>query len=442
MKRSLVLLLVLSLCLSLTGFTAYAELENQDHEKQEYMVQFEAQERESSSKNDLAALHADTLRSINVQENDILETYDLFPVYCLRLTEKQVEELKNNPNIKTIEPNITFEAYAQTIPWGISKIQATNAHQNGHTGKGIKVAVFDSGIDANHEDLNVKGGYSAFNDSPYSDGNGHGTHVAGTIAALNNSVGVVGVAYDVELYAVKVLNSQGSGSLSGITKGLEWAIQNNMNIINMSLGTPQPSDILKQWCDLAYNSGILVVAAAGNSGNSSGTGDTVEYPAKYASVMAVASTDSNDRRASTSSTGPNVEISAPGVNIYSTIPGSRYGYASGTSMASPHVAGAAALVWKANPGLSNQQLRQRLVSTAKYLGNSNHYGAGLVQVSAAIGQGTNNPAPIGNEWNPDTNYKPGDIIVYEGNQYECLQEHTSIVGWEPINAPSLWKVIK
>ncbi|MBU5437607.1 S8 family serine peptidase [Tissierella sp. MSJ-40] len=439
MKRCLVLLLVLSLCLSLTGFTAYAEWEKQDYEKQEYMVQFDIKEQESLSKDVFTNMQLDTLKSINVEKNDILETYDLFPVYCLKLTEKQVEELKNNPNIKTIEPNIMFEAYAQTIPWGISKVQATNAHQNGHTGNGIKVAVLDSGIDANHEDLNVRGGYSVFNDSPYYDGNGHGTHVAGTIAALNNSVGVVGVAYDAELYAVKVLNSQGSGSLSGIAKGLEWAIQNNMNIINMSLGSSQPSDILKQWCDLAYNSGILVVAAAGNSGNSSGTGDTVGYPAKYASVMAVASTDSNDRRASTSSTGPTVEISAPGVSIYSTIPNNRYGNMSGTSMASPHVAGAAALVWKANPSLNNQQLRQRLVSTAKYLGNSNHYGAGLVQVSAAIGQEANNP--IGDEWKLNTNYKPGDIIIYEGNQYECLQEHTSIIGWEPINAPSLWKII-
>ncbi|WP_439646643.1 S8 family peptidase [Piscibacillus salipiscarius] len=245
--------------------------------------------------------------------------------------------------------------------------------------------MLDTGIAASHGDLNVSGGYSVFGDSPYNDGNGHGTHVAGTVAALNNNSGVLGVAPSANLYAVKVLDGNGSGSYAGIAEGIEWAIQNNMDIINMSLGGSQSSSILKDYADYAYyNAGILVVAAAGNSGNSWGWSDTVGYPAKYDSVIAVAAVDQNNNRASFSSHGPAVELAAPGVNIYSTMPGNSYDSLNGTSMASPHVAGVAAQVWQAKPHLSNSQLRSLLNNTAQYLGNSNYYGNGLVQSFDAI----------------------------------------------------------
>ncbi|MBE3594393.1 MAG: S8 family serine peptidase [Candidatus Carbobacillus altaicus] len=158
-----------------------------------------------------------------------------------------------------------------------------------------------------------------------------------------------------------------------------------MDIINMSLGSPYYSSIIEQYVNLAYyNYDMLLVAAAGNSGNSRGTGDSVEYPARFPAVMAVAAIDSNNQRAYFSSTGKKVELSAPGVNVLSTIPGQSYAYYSGTSMASPHVAGAAALVWSAKPYLSNVELRQLLDSTALYLGKQEHYGYGLVQPWAAI----------------------------------------------------------
>lgn len=384
MKKFLAVLLSLLICLGTIGFQGEAVLEDISSAKEEYLVQFDISGAENLSKASIAAKEKNILSSINVQEKDILETYDLLPVYCLKLDEKQVEVLKKDPNIKNVEPNIEFKASAQTIPWGISRVQAIDAHRYNYTGKGVRVAVLDSGIDSRHSDLNVSGGYSVFNDSPYSDGNGHGTHVAGTIAALDNSIGVKGVAYNVDLYAVKVLNSYGSGSLSGIAKGIEWSIKNNMNIINMSLGTSSHSSILKDWCDLAYNSGLLVVAAAGNSGNATGVGDTVEYPARYSSVMAVAATDSSNRRGSFSSHGPAIEIAAPGVDIYSTYPNNRYTTMSGTSMACPHIVGSAALVWGANPRLTNVQVRESLVRTARRLGDTNHYGSGLVQVLDAI----------------------------------------------------------
>jgi subtilisin len=214
------------------------------------------------------------------------------------------------------------------------------------------------------------------------DGNSHGTHVAGTVAALNNTTGVLGVAYSADLYAVKVLDSSGSGTYSGIIQGIEWAVSNNMDVINMSLGGSSGSTALQQACDNAYNSGVLVVAAAGNSG-SKGKRNTIGYPAKYASVMAVGAVDSSNNRASFSSVGSELEVMAPGVNILSSVPGNGYDSYNGTSMASPHVAGAAALIMAGNPGLSNAQVRQKLVDTAKPLGDAFYYGNGVIDVYAA-----------------------------------------------------------
>ncbi|RXI95573.1 peptidase S8 [Anaerobacillus alkaliphilus] len=330
------------------------------------------------------------LKAFGVKDSDILHTFNLLPVVSLNLTEQQARGLANHPKIKGLEVNATVQALGQTVPWGVPRVQSPEANNLGFTGKGIKVAILDTGIDRNHEDLsaNVKGGFSVFTDTansdPYYDGSGHGTHVAGTVAAVDNQLGVIGVAKNAELYAVKVLNNSGSGSYEGIAKGIEWSIQNGMDIINMSLGGSSSSSILEQFCNLAYQEGILVVAAAGNSGTRPGRGDNVGYPAKYSSVIAVAATDQSDKRGTFSSTGPAVEISAPGVGILSTTPNNNYASYNGTSMASPHVAAVAALVWEAKPNLTNVELRQLLNQTAKNLGSATQYGHGLVQASAAI----------------------------------------------------------
>jgi len=152
----------------------------------------------------------------------------------------------------------------------------------------------------------------------------------------------------------------------------------------MSLGGSTGSSILENAVNYAYNKGVVVVAAAGNSGNAWGWGDTVGYPAKYANAIAVAAVDSNNKRASFSSHGPAVEISAPGVSVLSTTPGNTYSSFNGTSMASPHVAGVATLVKAANPSLTNVEIRTIMNDTAKYLGTWNYYGNGLVQAMDAI----------------------------------------------------------
>ncbi|MDV2581970.1 S8 family peptidase [Alkalibacillus haloalkaliphilus] len=328
------------------------------------------------------------LQSFDIAEDDILFKSEILPVYHVEITEQQAKLVDNHPQIKHVEENAKAEAYYQDVPYGIQSVQATDVHPFGYYGQGVDVAILDTGIDASHEDLNVSGGHSVFSNwpesDPYYDGSGHGTHVAGTVAALDNNLGVLGVAPQANLYAVKVLDSSGGGSYSGIAQGIEWSILNNMDVINMSLGGPTHSSILQAYSDYAYNQGILVVAAAGNSGNAWGSGDNVGYPAQYDSVMAVAAIDQNENRASFSSTGPAVEISAPGVNILSTYPNNNYSSLNGTSMASPHVAGVAALVWHYHPHYSNTQLRNVLNQSAKPLGSGNHYGNGLIQAYDAM----------------------------------------------------------
>ncbi|MEE8425221.1 MAG: S8 family peptidase, partial [Elusimicrobiota bacterium] len=208
------------------------------------------------------------------------------------------------------------------------------------TGRGVKVAVVDTGIDFQHPDLaaNYKGGYNALDKKkPPLDDHGHGTHVAGTIAAVKDGRGVVGVAPNASLYAVKVLDKNGGGRLTSIIKGIVWTGNNGIQVANMSLGSPVGSLFMRMAVMYAESRGVAIVAAAGNSGGSVG------YPAAYGETIAVAASDSGDRIARFSSRGKQVNFIAPGVNIKSTLPGGKYGTFSGTSMASPHVAGLAVL---------------------------------------------------------------------------------------------------
>lgn len=282
----------------------------------------------------------------------------------------------------------------QTLPWGINRIDAELVW-GATTGAGVKVAVVDTGIDLTHPDLaaNIKGGYNAiYPAKSANDDNGHGSHVAGTIAALNNAIGVVGVGPQIDLYAVKVLDRRGSGYLSDIIEGLDWAIANGIQVVNMSLGTSSNVLSFHEAVIRAKTAGITLVAASGNS-----YGGLVGYPAAYPEVIAVSATDSADALASFSSVGPEVDLSAPGKSIYSTYKGSNYATLSGTSMASPHVAGAAAMLLtqtaKCDTNLdsvcSPDEVQARLEATATDLGapgKDSLFGSGLVNVYAAVTQ--------------------------------------------------------
>jgi subtilisin len=202
--------------------------------------------------------------------------------------------------------------------------------------------VIDTGIDCTHPDLKCDFGAGTNIVDPTAapmDDNEHGTHVAGTIAGLGVG-GPIGVAPKATLIPVKVLDAQGSGSLSDIIKGINWAAKNRVDVINMSLGGPTGSAALARSIKQALAAGVVIVAAAGNSGPDP---DTVGFPGGYPGVIAVAASDSNDGVASFSSRGDAVAFIAPGVDITSTVPGGGTAKLSGTSMASPHVAGLAAL---------------------------------------------------------------------------------------------------
>ncbi|MBI2326762.1 S8 family peptidase [Candidatus Curtissbacteria bacterium] len=272
----------------------------------------------------------------------------------------------------------------QPVPWGVDRIDAEKVWTTS-AADSIKVAVIDTGFDLDHPDLaaNIKGGTNTINPAATAeDDNGHGSHVAGIIAAVNNSIGVVGVGHQVDLYAVKVLNRNGYGYVSDIIEGIEWSIANNMNIINMSLGTSSDIQSFHDAVIAAKAAGITVVAAAGNSG----PGDnTVIYPAKYAESIAVSAVDSTDGQPYWSSRGPEVDLAAPGVSIYSTYKGNGYTIMSGTSMASPHVAGSAALVLSTHPGFSPDQIQAKLQLTADnlLLLSANQEGSGLVDAEEA-----------------------------------------------------------
>jgi len=318
------------------------------------------------------------------------------------VSKKGEEELLKSGKVLRIDPDVEVFALenvrikgvklqpSQTLTWNIDQVDA-EISWGISTGDPVKVGVIDTGIDLKHPDLqaNIKGGYNAINPlkSP-NDDNGHGTHVAGIIAALNNSIGVVGVGPNIDLYAIKVLNASGSGYLSDVIEGLDWAVTHGMQVVNMSLGTFQDVQSFHDAIVSAYNAGVVIVAAAGNSGGA------VSYPAAYPEVIAVSATDQNNQIASFSSRGPEVDLAAPGVNIYSTYKGQSYATLSGTSMAAPHVSGAAALIIdtkKCDLNLDGvctpAEVQQRLEQTAIDLGDpgkDNLYGSGLVNVYNAL----------------------------------------------------------
>jgi subtilisin len=336
----------------------------------------------------------------------ISHEYSLVPAIAMKIPVNAIEGLSHNPRVAVIEEDLEVQAMVfddeYTDTWSISNINAKPVHVGGNTGAGVKVGIIDSGISTSHTDLPTVGGYDwVQDDTDPDDVYGHGTHVGGTVCATVNNIGSVGVAPDCDLYALRVLNDAGSGSTGDILAAVNWAVANDLDIINLSLGrSTDMGSIAEATFQAAYDSGLLIVAAAGNSGNLRGKGQNTIYPANYSSVIAVAATDSNNDRASFSSTGNNVEISAPGAGVHSTWndtdsysnpqpvcdnndPDQCYKDGSGTSMASPQVAGVAALIMAAGV-TDNQQVRAILTNTATPLGDSKQFGAGLVNAQAAV----------------------------------------------------------
>jgi len=305
-----------------------------------------------------------------------------------------IDSISNSPLVEFAEPN--FVVHATHIPndprwesqWGPQRINCEAAWDINEGSKSVKVAIVDTGIDYNHEDLAgnyVSGGYDYVNgDSNPMDDNDHGSHCAGIAAGvMDNDVGIAGVA-QVEVMAEKVLGSGGSGSSSDVAAGITHAVGQGADIISLSLGGSESSTI-KNACDNAYAAGVLLVAASGNDYN-----DEVGFPAAHASCIAVGSIDNDDTRSDFSNYGDELELVAPGRQILSTTRGDDYEYFTGTSMATPHVAGVAALAISRYPSYSNEDIRDLLTSTAEDLGPDGwdeEYGYGLVDATLGGGGG-------------------------------------------------------
>ncbi|KKW20549.1 MAG: Peptidase S8 and S53 subtilisin kexin sedolisin [Parcubacteria group bacterium GW2011_GWB1_52_7] len=416
-------------------------------------------------------------------------SYSIVNAIAAQVPESALAGLAHNPHVTAVEADDTV--YAADVfdteldnAWGVKHIQSADVHVTGNKGAGVdggvKIGIIDSGVNYLHPDLNdnfdsLNLGYDFYYyDYDPMDVYGHGTHVAGTACAEDNDngnadpkLGVVGVAPSCNLYSLRVLNEDGVGYWSDIIAAVEWStgatmqIENvftgemltvqglELDVINLSLGKDRdPGSTVKQAFDNAEAQGVVIVAAVGNSGTVNGKGSNVIYPAKYDSVIAVAATDSNNTRASFSSTGDKVEIAAPGVNVYSTWndnagyydpqpvctgtltdingdgqpDGECYKYGSGTSMASPHVAGVAALIiaagysdYNGDGVINNRDVRAILDASATDLGITGRdpqFGYGLVNALLAVQTAGANITPKANAGADQT------VVDFDGNNVE------------------------
>ncbi|MGR6856969.1 S8 family serine peptidase [Bacillus halotolerans] len=353
---------------------------------------------ETSSEKEVIVVYKNKDGKETVLDSDaeVEQQYQHLPAVAVSADPETVKEFKQDPDILYVENNVTFTAADNTDlkvlsenadtsdnfeQWNLEPIQVKQAWKEGLTGKNVKIAVIDSGISP-HDDLSISGGYSAVSyTSSYKDDNGHGTHVAGIIGAKHNGYGIDGIAPEAQIYAVKALDQNGSGDLQGLLKGIDWSIANGMDIVNMSLGTSSDSQILHDAMDKAYEKGVLLVAASGNEGN----GKPVNYPAAYSSVVAVSATDQHNQLAAFSTTGNQVEFSAPGTDITSTYLHQYYATGSGTSQATPHAAAMFALLKQRDPGNTNVQLRalmQKNIVDLGMTGRDQQFGYGLIRYKA------------------------------------------------------------
>ncbi|HRK22396.1 MAG TPA: S8 family serine peptidase [Fimbriimonadaceae bacterium] len=295
--------------------------------------------------------------------------------------------LARSPYLEFAEPNYLAHAASKDDPayssqYGIVQTFCNAAWEREDGGYGATIAVLDTGIDREHPEFAFRTlpGYDFVNkDANPADDNGHGTLCAGiAAAAADNGIGIAGVAYRAAILPVKVLDRQSKGSYSNIAQGIRWAADQGADVISMSLAGSSSSSTLKSALEYAVNKGVVVVAAAGNGGNT-----RKMYPAAYPLVVSVSAVDRRKRRPSYATYGSWVDVAAPGDAIYSTYPGSTFRTANGTSMASAFVAGQAALIRAyVGPEASGRDIARKIEQTSVKLGTWTRYG--LVNVYRSL----------------------------------------------------------
>ena len=328
---------------------------------------------------------SNNLASIAININPSVDGYSIYSGYGLINAAAAVAEAVNQPTFVDV-PDLGGN------DWGADLVKAPEVWNAGYTGEGVVVAVLDTGVDRNHDDLKdniwtnvgeiagdgIDNDGNGYIDDVYgwdftSDSNhtldieGHGTHVAGTIAGVKNDFGVTGIAYNAQIMPVQVLNDSGSGSWEGLAEGIRYAVDNGANVINMSLGGSDAPSSVGSAIEYAASQGVIVVSAAGNDSDSTTMGhDPAAYAVDWG--LAVGAVDEDNEIASFSNRSGETKlpyVTAPGVSVLSTTPNNSYDSYSGTSMAAPHVAGVVALMLEANPHLTDAQVRQIVTGTAQ-----------------------------------------------------------------------------
>ncbi|MGW6662141.1 S8 family serine peptidase [Peribacillus sp. NPDC055009] len=371
------------------------------------------------------------------EENDepINELIEKVEVPKGETTDNLIEELEEQKNVEYAEPNYLFKKMespndpAYIDQWHHKRLGTSAAWTKSMGSKELIVAIIDDGIDRNHEDLKgrIVNAYDTIRNRKHIVPKGaHGTHIAGIIAgSANNGIGGTGVAPNVKLMPINVFDGEYADT-ADIIEAIHYAVQQKANIINMSLGDTSYSEALNKAVQEAYKKGVLIVAAAGNEGD---MGKSVQrvYPAAFSHVISVAATNSSDKRPSYSNYHSTVDIAAPGDDILSTLPYGKYGWMSGTSMATPMVAGVAALIWSHEPKLNTKEVEYRLYDSAVDLGAKGkdiYYGNGRVNAKKALEMKTLTKPAVTAISDKDTkingkiptDFKTGTVSIYTGNK--------------------------
>lgn len=369
-KKSLTILLFFFLFINV-------EVNAQNLEKQEWLIVFD-------SKRSVSKFEFET------EDLQVVKRFPSLSMLLVNMSKEKKEEIEKKASIVHMEKNEAIQFHKPNVAnikkeydETVKRLDLDILTLNRYSGKGIKVGVIDTGI-ANHPDLHVAGGVSfvSMDRSLHIDQDGHGTHVSGIIAAMDNDFGVTGVAPDSELYSIKVMNGDLKGTSSSVIEGIEWAIQHELDIVNLSLGWQEYVEMFDIVFKRAYDNGLLMVAATGNDGMSQ-----VHFPASFESVIGVGAIDFDQGYAHFSNNGEALEFSGYGVDVYSTYLDEQYVYMSGTSMASPYITGILALYMEANPHLTNKEIRELARMNAVNLGapgKDNFFGYGVLSLPIPI----------------------------------------------------------